>query len=100
MTSCVPYLAHTQSVEVMVKDSTLYKTSSRDELTTSFMTSIRSYFAPTEKQSIMEDEAFVNRKRSNEDARDVFDTKVFNKNLLMQVSTAFPRDEPKEECNY
>lgn len=100
MTACVSLLAHAQSIEPVVKDLTLYKMSNRDELTTSFMTSIRSYFAPTTKQSMIEDETFINRKRTNEDARDFFDAKVFNTNLLMQVSSAFPRGMPKEEHDY
>ena len=99
MTAHVSLLAHAQSIEVVVKHLTLCETSNRDELTASFVTIIRSYFSPTVKKSMMKDEAFVNRKRTNEDARDFFDAKVFNKNLLMQASTAIPRDMSKEECD-
>ena len=74
--------------------------SNRDELTTSFMTIVRSYFTPTTKKSMVDEEAFINRKRANEDARDFFDAKVFNRIFLMQVSYTFPRDMPKEEHDY
>ena len=49
---------------------------------------------------MIEDEAFINRKRTNEHARDLFDTKIVNKNLLMEASTAFPREIQKEEYDY
>ena len=43
MSTYIPLLAHSQIVEAAVKDLTLYKTSNREEDTSSFMASIRSF---------------------------------------------------------
>ena len=55
------------------------------------MASIRSYFSPTTKQAIEEDNDFTNRKRINEDSKSFYATKVlvkifsFKPNLYFQL---------------
>ena len=62
-----------------------------------FSESIRSYFASSTKENLQEDDDFVNRKRTNEDARELYGTKIFNKNVLVQLSSVFYTDVRKEE---
>ena len=66
------------------------------------MDSIRSFFSPSAKQSMIKVENFHKRKRTNADSRKLFDAKVFNKNFLMKASTACVSDMPMEEfeCCY
>ena len=61
------------------------------------MLRMRSYFAPNAKESPQEDEDFLNRKRANEDAREFYSIKIFNKNLLVQLSSLFHTERNKEE---
>ena len=49
------------------------------------MASIRSYFSPTTKQVMEEDDDFTNRTQTNEDSKSFYTTKDFNKNLLIQA---------------
>ena len=97
MTLHITLLAQAQSIEEEVKYLTLYKKYNRDEDTNSFIASIRSLFDPSTKQSMMEDEEFLKQKITNADSREFFDAKVFNANFLMQVSTEFSSDMPREE---
>ena len=90
-------LAHTQSAETAAKDLTSCEISHRDEITSSCIASMRSYFLPTTKQAIEEDDDFTNRKRANEDSKSFCATRVFNKNLLIQAQSVFPTEiQPKE----
>ena len=61
------------------------------------MESMRSYFVPNTKETLQEDEDFINRKRTNEDTREFYCAKLFNKNLLVQFCSDFPTETIKEE---
>ena len=47
-----------------------------------------------------EDDDFTNRKRTNEDSKSFYATKVFNKNLLIQAQSMFPTEIQPEEMAY
>ena len=100
MITCIPFIAYEQSFEAAVKDLTLCKIQNRYEITRSFMESTRSYFAPNAKDSLQEDKDFMDRKRTNEDTREFYGTKLFNKNLLVQFCSVFPPEINQEECDY
>ena len=68
MSMYIHLMARTQIIEAAVNDLTLCKTQNRDEITISFMASTHSYFEPNTKGSLQEDEGFMSRKRTNEDA--------------------------------
>lgn len=90
-------LARAQSTEAAAKDLTLREISHRDEVTSTCVASARSYFLPTSKQAMEEDDDFTNRKRTNEDSKSFHATKVFNKSLLTQAQSAFPTEVQPEE---
>ena len=62
-----PFLDHEQSIVDDVKYLTLYNIKNRDEITSSFMVIIHYYFEPRMKDTLQENEYFINRKRTNED---------------------------------
>ena len=66
----------------------------------SFMASMCSYFSSSTKETLQEDEEFVNRKRTNEDDRELYGSKLFNQNLLVQVSSLFPTETSKKEHGF
>ena len=49
LTTYFPLLAHAQSIEVAVKDLTLCKTTHRDEITSTYVASMCSFFLPAVK---------------------------------------------------
>ena len=100
MTAHIPFVARTHSTDVAVEDLTLCKNSNLDEDTSSYMANITSFFSPCTKPSTMEEEDLLSRKRINADPRELFYTKMCNKNLLMQVSAAFPSNTPKLELQH
>ena len=53
-------------------------TRNRDEINISFMESMSSYFAPITKETLQEDENFINRQRDNENSRELHGAKLFN----------------------
>ena len=91
----VPLMANVQSIEDTFKGLILCETQNRDDITSSFMASACSYFAHDAKESLQEDEDFINLKFTNEDAQELYGIKLFNKNLLF-----FPMEINKEEHNY
>ena len=96
----MPLMAHAQNIGSAVKDLTLCDIQNQDKITRSFMEITRSYFAPNTKESLQEYEYFIDRKRSHEDDREFFSTKIFNKNILIQISSVFPAEISKEKCDY
>ena len=68
------------------------------------MASMPSYFVPSPEDNLQEDEDFVNRKRANKDDLEFYGAKLFNENMLIQLSSVFPNETRKEEhdcfCNF
>ena len=100
METHMPLMAHTQSIEATVKDLTLRKIQNRDEITSSYVSSARSHFAPNANQSMKEDEDFITRKRANEEAKDFFGNKLFNKHIMNELATTFPTTINQDEFSY
>ena len=96
---CIPLLARVQSIEATVKDLNLCEVQNQCKITRSFIEIKHSYFAPNTKESLQEDDDFIDWKRVNEDDRELFSTKIF-KNVLIQLSSAFPTEISKDKCDY
>lgn len=100
LTSHLPLLAHTQSIEAAVKDMSICKIPGREERTVSAMSSIRSVFCTLTKENVDGDDKFINRKRTNEESKAYYPGKIFNKNILQSIQTFFPDNIDPIEIKY
>ena len=100
MTRLLPIFSNTQGVESSIKDTVVCKRTGREEDMTSRMAMMRSCMMLNAACLTKKDPDFVNRKRHDEEARESFDDKTFNYDMLNHIVTFFPYEFPEEEIKH
>ena len=97
MARIIPIFSNAQVVESGIKDIVFCKQTDHEESMTSCIVMMWSYIISSVTYLTKKNPDFVSRKRTNEEATESFDNKIFNYNMLNRAFNFFPRQYEDEE---